>query len=103
MGKNTARQIGARMALDFSAAKAILARDILGFCQTHLKPGSIKGDWWVCSVPWRVDRNPSFIVNLKTGWWRDCANEGDRGSVIDLHCRVLNKSAIDVVKEACGG
>lgn len=87
---------------DFARAKARLTSDVLGVCQRHLPGGKVKGDWWLVSTPWRVDKNPSLVVNLKSGKWKDMARIEDHGDLIDLVARTTGMTAIEVVKEICG-
>lgn len=87
----------------FAIAKVRLTRDAFAICQRYLRPGTVKGDWWVCSTPWRIDRDPSFGVNLKSGYWKDFGRPDEKGGdIIDLLCRLTDKSALEIVKEICG-
>jgi hypothetical protein len=88
--------------LDFKSAQATLARDVQGFCLKHLPRGKRKGDWWLVSSPFRVDRNPSFVVSLPTGRWKDLST-GDRGDLVDLLARLTGTSAAEVVRDIVGG
>lgn len=87
--------------LDFKSAQATLARDVQGFCLKHLPRGKRKGDWWLVSSPFRVDKNPSFVVSLPTGRWKDLST-GDRGDLVDLLARLTGTSAAEVVRDIVG-
>ena len=88
--------------LDFKSAQATLARVVQGFCLKHLPRGKRKGDWWLVSSPFRVDKNPSFVVSLPTGRWKDLST-GDRGDLVDLLARLTGTSAAEVVRDIVGG
>ena len=88
--------------LDFKSAQAKLARDVQGFCMKHLPRGKRKGDWWLISSPFRADKNPSFVVHLENGRWKDLST-GERGDLVDLLARLTGTSAADVVRDICGG
>ena len=68
----------------------------------HLPRGKRKGDWWLVSSPFRVDKNPSFVVSLPTGRWKDLST-GDRGDLVDLLARLTGTSAAEVVRDIVGG
>lgn len=87
------------MSLPFKQANAILARDILGFCRRYLPRGAQKGQWWLVQVPWRIDKTPSLGVNLTSGRWKDFGRENERGDLVDLVCRLENKTPAEVVRE----
>lgn len=59
------------------------------FCRRYLSTGKRSGDWWIASAPWRVDKNPSLGVNLKTGKWQDFGKE-TFGDLTDLLARIDN-------------
>ncbi len=90
------------MSADFKRANELLTKNVRGVCQRYLPRGCVKGDWWLVSTPWRVDKNPSLGVNLTSGKWKDFARPDDRGDLIDLIARVTGTPAIEVVKEVCG-
>lgn len=87
---------------DFKTANALLTQNVRGVCERYLPRGQIKGTWWLVSTPWRVDKNPSLVVHLQTGKWKDLARPEERGDLIDLISRITGDSAADVVKEVCG-
>jgi len=63
-----------------------------------LPKGSRAGAWWVCSVPWRKDSNPSLGVSLTTARWRDFAT-GDKGDVFDLYRRLFGGDAATAARQ----
>lgn len=87
------------MGLDFKAANAALARDIIGICKKYLPAGEQKGDWWLARVPWRADKTPSLGVSLTTGRWKDFGREDDRGDLLSLVARLENKAPADIVRD----
>lgn len=88
--------------IDFKIANDKLNRDVIGVCQRYLPRGVRKGDWWLASTPWRIDKNPSLGVNLHSGKWQDFAFKEERGDLIDLIARVTGQTATEVVKDVCG-
>ncbi len=75
------------MGVPFAAVKAASSSHTEALCRRYLVPGKRSGDWWLASVPWREDRNPSLIVSLKTGHWED-RSRGDHGDLTDLFARL---------------
>lgn len=63
-----------------------------------LPNGSRNGGWWVCPVPWREDKNPSFGLSLTTGRWKDFGGP-DKGDLIDLYRRLYGGSAVDAARQ----
>ena len=63
-----------------------------------LPNGQRNGAWWVCPVPWREDKNPSFGLSLTTGRWRDFAG-GDKGDLIDLYRRLFGGDAVSAARQ----
>lgn len=62
-------------------------------------PGCVEsGEWIKARVPWREDKNPSFAISLKTGWWRDFGGT-DKGDMIDLLCRLRGYTKVEAAKE----
>jgi len=90
------------MADDFAAARAKLNTNIHGVCQRYLPRGVVKGDWWLVSTPWRVDKNPSLGVHLTSGRWKDFARPEDHGDLIDLISKITGEKPINIVKEVLG-
>lgn len=62
-----------------------------------LPNGQRNGGWWVCNVPWREDKHPSFGLSLSTGRWKDFAG-GEKGDVIDLYQRLYGGTKVDAAK-----
>ena len=85
--------------LSFRAVSEAASANAEALCRRLLPAGQRKGDWWLCSVPWRPDKNPSFIVSLTTGKWKDCARQGEHGDFIDLVQRQRGLSNAEAMKE----
>lgn len=85
--------------LSFRAVSEAAAANAEALCTRLLPRGQRKGDWWLASVPWRVDKNPSFIVSLTTGKWQDRGRQGERGDFIDLVQRMRGCSNAEAMKE----
>lgn len=88
---------------DFEKANEILRANVRGVCERYLPQGKQKGEWWLVSTPWRVDKNPSLCVNLKSGKWKDMARTDEHGDLIDLIARVSGEAPIAVVNRVIGG
>lgn len=86
------------MMINFKVAQAALARDTLGFCRKHLPRGKQQGQWWLVSSPFRQDRNPSFVVHLRDGVWKDLST-GDHGDLIDLLAKLTGSSVAEVTRD----
>lgn len=69
---------------------------IEALCRAWLPKGRRQGGWWVCTCPWREDRNPSFGVSFTTGYWKDFAS-GERGDMIDLSMRLFGDSLQETI------
>lgn len=76
------------MGVPFAAVKAAAPRYAEHFCRRYLPAGKRVGHWWVVSVPWREDKNPSLGVNLTSGNWCDFGVPGTHGDLTDLLARV---------------
>jgi hypothetical protein len=70
---------------------------IEALCKDWLPDGKRQGGWYLCSAPWRDDRNASLGVSLSTGRWKDFAT-GDHGDMIDLSMRLFGDSLHDTLK-----
>ena len=70
---------------------------IEALCKAWLPDGKRQGGWFVCSAPWRNDRNASLGVSLSTGRWKDFAT-GEHGDMIDLSMRLFGDSLQDTLK-----
>lgn len=82
----------------YKEANEILARNIRSWCKQLLPKGQAIGEWWVVSVPWRQDKNPSLGVSLTSGHWEDFGR-GERGSPVDLLARLSNQSPAEIAFE----
>lgn len=63
-----------------------------------LPNGARNGGWWVCCVPWREDKNPSFGWSLSTGRWRDFAGT-ERGDIFDLYVKLYGGGLSDAARQ----
>jgi len=70
---------------------------IEALCKAWLPDGKRQGGWFVCSAPWRTDRNASLGVSLSTGRWKDFAT-GEHGDMIDLSMRLFGDSLQETLK-----
>jgi hypothetical protein len=70
---------------------------IEALCRDWLPNGKRQGGWYVCSAPWREDRNASLGVSLSTGRWKDFAT-GEHGDMIDLSMRLFGDSLQETLK-----
>lgn len=70
---------------------------IEALCKAWLPDGKRQGGWFVCSAPWRDDRNASLGVSLTTGRWKDFAT-GEHGDMIDLSMRLFGDSLHETLK-----
>lgn len=86
------------MGLPFTEAKAALVAMLPSLCKRYLPNGKRSGDWWVASVPWREDKNPSLGLSLTTGRWVDFGNPDSKGDILDLLARLENVSPAEIVK-----
>lgn len=86
------------MGLPFTEAKTTLLGMLPALCKRYLPHGKKSGDWWLASVPWRHDKNPSLGVSLTSGRWFDFADPDSRGDIIDLIAKIENVSTADVVR-----
>lgn len=87
------------MTIPFAAIKARVSEGyVLSLCERWLPRGKQKGSWWIASVPWRKDRKPSLGVHLDSGNWKDFANPGVAGDIIDLRMRIAHENNIEAAK-----
>lgn len=63
-----------------------------------LPNGARAGQWWVCQVPWREDKQPSFGLSMTTARWQDFA-QGDKGDVFDLYVRLYGGTLADAARQ----
>jgi DNA primase len=87
--------------LNFKLANALLKRDTLGFCKKHLPRGKKQGQWWLVSSPFRQDRNPSFVVHLRDGVYKDLSTD-EHGDLVDLLARLTGDKPADIVRDILG-
>lgn len=69
----------------------------LALCKRWLPTGSVGGNWYLCSTPWRTDKNPSLGVSLTTGRWKDFAT-GERGDLIDLYQKIHGGTSAEAAR-----
>lgn len=70
---------------------------IEALCKDWLPDGKKQGGWFLCSAPWRTDRNASLGVSLSTGRWKDFAT-GEHGDMIDLSMRLFGDGLQETLK-----
>ncbi|HEX5171929.1 MAG TPA: toprim domain-containing protein [Cyclobacteriaceae bacterium] len=84
------------MALTFSDAKKI---PIAGYLSSiGIEPAKIRGNNYWYRSPLRVERDPSFKVNVKLNLWYDHGS-GEGGTIIDLGAKLNTCSAAEFVQK----
>ena len=88
--------------IPFAAIKAASPRFVEQFCKRYLGAGKKGGGWWICSSPFREDRNPSFGVSLTTGHWKDFARPTEYGDLVDLLARLDHCTVAEAARRLAG-
>lgn len=72
-------------------------------CRRWLPTGHRSGAWWVCSCPWRQDKNASLMVSLTTGHWEDRGGAvpgKEKGDLVRLYFCIYSSHCRDMVDAA---
>ena len=89
--------------LDFKRANELLKdKGPEAICRQFSLRFKREGEWLLMSCPWRVDKNPSFVIHHQSGRWKDLANPEDRGDLLDLVAKLSGREPIEVVRDLVG-
>jgi hypothetical protein len=76
---------------------------IEAFVPSILPNGKISGSLYMPLNPTRSDNNPgSFVIDLRTGWWRDFATNDAGGDIISLYAYIKGIGQYEAAKELMG-
>jgi hypothetical protein len=82
----------------FSKTKNLCS--VSSFVFSQLPGGVIKGYRYFPLNPMRDDRSPgSFVIDLRTGAWKDFATGDGGGDIISLYAYLHNRSQYEAAKE----
>jgi len=87
--------------INFKYISTVALRNAIPILQRLLPDGKIIGNHWVVRNPKRTDRNAgSFKINIRTGIWKDFADEQAKGGdLIALYAYLYDVSQVDAAKD----